>query len=87
MANIEFGTQRVADGVDGAELLAAYEKRKKRKAGDNDGVDIGDDVQFEATRILTDEDLKKIKILKLKQGVKHIDRHGFSAGVPEDEID
>ena len=42
---------------------------------------------FDASRILDDEDLKKIRILKLKEGVKRVDRHGFSAGIPEDEID
>jgi hypothetical protein len=38
---------------------------------------IDEDINLAADRILDDNDLKKIKILKLKEGVKHVDRHGF----------
>lgn len=44
-------------------------------------------MRIDAARILSDDDLKKIKILMLKEGVKRVDRHGFSAGAPEAEID
>lgn len=30
-----------------------------------------------STRIITDEDLKRIRIMKLKQAVKKVDRKGF----------
>jgi len=38
---------------------------------------VDEDVDLAADRILNDKDLKKIKILKLKEGVKRVDRHGF----------
>ena len=50
--------------IDGIELLRKAEK-------------IDDSVNVAADRILDDRALKKIKILKLKEGVKKVDRHGF----------
>jgi len=59
-----FGQEKVNTDIDGIELLKKHEK-------------IGTDVNLAADRILDNTDLKKIKILKLKEGVKHVDRHGF----------
>lgn len=75
LENIEFGQERAARGVEGIELLAEYERQKGRT------VDLD--------RILTDEELKKIKILRLKEGVRRVDRHGFALGGKPDteEID
>lgn len=66
--NYIFGKERVAEGVDGVELLQKYEQKKYGKEYAN---------KLDADRILDDEDLKKIKILKLKEGVQRVDRHGF----------
>lgn len=68
--NLAFGLERAATGVEGIELLEEYEKLKGR----------GTDAPLEQTRMLTDEDLKRIKILRLKEGVRRVDRHGFSLG-------
>jgi protein SDA1 len=76
--NIEFGQERAARGIEGLELLERYERAKGRlKEGEK------------IDRILGDDDLKKIKILLLKEGVKRVDRHGFAlGGQPEtDAID
>jgi len=63
-SNYMFGEQKLARDIDGIELLKKAE-----------GVDPSVDLATE--RILNDRDLKKIKILKLKEGVKRVDRHGF----------
>ena len=45
-----------------------------------DGVELlkeGSDVA--AQRILTDEDLKRIRIQKLKQAARKVDKHGFAS--------
>ena len=64
ISNFVFGAERVAEEVDGIELLRKAEKIKE-------------DVDLNTDKILTDKDLKKIKILQLKEGVKRVDRHGF----------
>ena len=61
---IIFGQQKINMDIDGIELLRKAEK-------------IDDSVNVAADRILDDRALKKIKILKLKEGVKKVDRHGF----------
>jgi hypothetical protein len=38
---------------------------------------IDDNVNLGAEKILDDKDLKKIKILMLKNGIKRVDRHGL----------
>lgn len=56
------------------EILYGEQKVAKTIAGTEllkDGENIG------TTRILTDEDLRKMKLLKLKAAVKKVDRHGF----------
>lgn len=50
--------------IDGIELLKKAEK-------------IDDDVNLGAERVLDNGDLKKIRILQLKEGVRRVDRHGF----------
>ena len=77
--NLTFGMERQATGVEGIELLEEYERRKGRLT----------DGRLDVDRVLTDEDLKKIRILRLREGVKRVDRHGFSlGGQPEgEEID
>ena len=62
--NLIFGQQRLNTDVEGIDLLKKAEKME-------DGVNVG------AMRILDDKDLKKIKILQLKEGVRRVDRHGF----------
>jgi len=59
-----FGREKLNTDIDGIELLKKHKK-------------IDQEVNLAADRILDDVDLKKIKILKLKEGVKHVDRHGF----------
>lgn len=66
-ANLAFGTQKLARDVEGIELLKKAEK-------------IDSSVNLAADKILDDRDLKKIKILMLKEGVKRVDRHGFAEG-------
>ncbi len=50
-----------------------------------EGIDEG--VNLAATRILDDEDLKKIRILKLRQAVKKVDRKGFASSSEEGSED
>jgi len=50
-----------------------------------EGLDEG--VNLAATEILDDEDLKKIRILKLRQAVKKVDRKGFASSDEEEEED
>jgi hypothetical protein len=59
-----FGAQKINTDIEGIELLKKAEK-------------IDESVNLAADRILDDKDLKKIKILKLKEQVKRVDRHGF----------
>jgi len=58
--------------IDGIELLKKHE-----------GIDVG--VNLAATRILDENDLKKIRVLKLKQAVKKVDRKGFASSSEEEE--
>lgn len=69
--NFQFGAQKINFDVDGIELLKKAEKIKK-------------DVNLTSDKILDDKDLKKIRILQLKEGVKRVDRHGFR---DQEEID
>lgn len=62
--NFVFGAQKIDYDIDGIELL---KKAEKMDTGKNLG----------AEEILDDKQLKKIKLLKMKEGVKHVDRHGF----------
>jgi len=64
LENMAFGAERVNFDIDGIDLLKKVEK-------------IDHDVNLATERILDDKDLKKIKILQLKEGVKRVDRHGF----------
>jgi len=59
-----FGAEKLSRDIDGMDLLKKAER-------------IDADVNVAADRVLDDRDLKKIKILKLKEGVKRVDRHGF----------
>lgn len=62
--NFVFGAQKIDFDIDGIELLKKAEKIDKDK-------------NLAADEILDDKTLKKIKLLKMKEGVKHVDRHGF----------
>jgi len=62
--NVQFGVQKLHHDIDGIDLLKKAEK-------------IEDDVNLAADRVLDDKDLKKIRILQLKEGVRRVDRHGF----------
>jgi len=64
ISNIVFGAQKLNHDIEGIELLRKAEK-------------IDEDTNLATDRVLDDKDLKKIKILKLKEGVKRVDRHGF----------
>ena len=59
-----FGQQKLSRNIEGIELLKKAQK-------------IDSDVNLAADQVLDDKDLKKIKILQLKEGVKRVDRHGF----------
>lgn len=37
------------------------------------------------TRVLTDDDLKKIRYLKMRRAIKRVDRKGFASSDEEDE--
>lgn len=65
-----FGQVKVHKTIDGIEFLKKAQK-------------IDADVNLAADRILDDRDLKKIKILQLKEGVRKVDRHGFR----DDDVD
>lgn len=67
-----FGQQRLARDIDGIELLKRAEK-----------IDPG--TNLAAERVLDERDLKKIRILQLKEGVRHVDRHGFREDTEERE--
>ena len=69
LSNRVFGAQKLNFDIDGIELLKKAEK-------------IDSDVNVAADRVLDDKDLRKIKILQLKEGVRKVDRHGFR----EDDI-
>lgn len=59
-----FGAQKLDFDIDGIELLKKVQKIDSAK-------------NLAADEILDDKALKKIKLLKMKEGVKHVDRHGF----------
>ncbi len=59
-----YGAEKVNKDIEGIEFLKKAEK-------------IDDNVNLGAEKILDDKDLKKIKILMLKNGIKRVDRHGF----------
>jgi hypothetical protein len=59
-----FGAEKINKNIEGIDFLKKAEK-------------IDENVNLAAERILDDKDLKKIKILMLKNGVRRVDRHGF----------
>jgi hypothetical protein len=59
-----FGAEKLNKDIEGIDFLKKAEK-------------IDENVNLAAERILDDKDLKKIKILMLKNGVRRVDRHGF----------
>lgn len=63
-SNFVYGAEKLNYDIDGIDLLKKVSK-------------IDEDVNLAADRVLDDHDLKKIKILQLKEGVKRVDRHGF----------
>ena len=63
-ANLVYGAEKLNYDIDGIDLLKKATK-------------VDEDVNLAAERVLDDTDLKKIKILQLKEGVKRVDRHGF----------
>ena len=69
--NFVYGKQKINYGIDGIDLLKKSE-----------GVD--PEVNLAATRILDDTDLRKIKVLKLRQAVKKVDRKGFASSSEEE---
>ena len=70
-----FGAEKVYKDIEGIDLLKKAEK-------------IDPSVNLAADRLLDDRDLKKMKILQLKEGVKRVDRHGFAdEGGRNDELD
>jgi len=69
--NLIYGQKKVFNDIEGMEYL--------RKA---DG--LAEDENVAAQKILTDNDFKKMKILKLREAVKKVDRHGFRS---DDESD
>lgn len=69
--NFVYGKQKINFGIEGIELL------EKAEGAEN----------LATTRILGDEDLKKLKILKLRQAVKKLDRKGFASSEDEKEAE
>jgi len=64
-----FGYEHVATDVDGAALLKE----------DKDGVPVA------AQRLLTDKDLKKIRVLKQRMIMRRVDKHGFRSDDEDDK--
>lgn len=62
--NMVYGHKKVYNDIEGMEFL-----RKAEGLAEDDNV--------AAQRMLTDKDFRKMKILKLRQAVKKVDRHGF----------
>ena len=59
-----YGAEKLNKDIEGINFLKKAEK-------------IDENINLAAERILDDKDLRKIKILMLKNGVKRVDRHGF----------
>jgi hypothetical protein len=59
-----YGAEKLNKDIEGINFLKKAEK-------------IDENVNLAAERILDDKDLRKIRILMLKNGVKRVDRHGF----------
>ncbi len=73
--NFVYGKQKINYNIDGIDLLMKSEKTEE-------GVNLA------ATRILTEDDLKKIRYLKMRRAVKKVDRKGFaSSDEEEDELE
>lgn len=70
-----FGAQKVNTDIEGIDLLHKAEKREVVP-----GQKLG------AIELLDDKQLKKIKILQLKAGIKHVDRHGFREEDPTERV-
>lgn len=72
--------------MDAPRDLPIYGERKISKT--IDGIEYlkeGEDVITQ--RILTDRDLKKIRVMKLREAVKKVDRHGFRSSSEEESSD
>jgi hypothetical protein len=65
--NLVYGKQKISYGIDGIELL------------DKEGTG----VNLAQERLLDEEDLKRIRVLKLRQAVKKVDRKGFASSDDE----
>jgi|LauGreDrversion4_2_1035121.scaffolds.fasta_scaffold122711_3 hypothetical protein len=65
-----YGKQKVSYGIDGIELLEKAE-----------GLEPG---SLALTRVLNDEDLRKIRLLKLKNAVKHVTKEEMPDGKKSD---
>lgn len=62
--NFVFGQEKINYDIDGIDLLKKAEKHEEK-------------ANLAAADILDDKTLRKIKILKLKEEVRKVDRHGF----------
>jgi len=70
--------------MDAPRQLPIYGERKISKT--IEGIEYlkeGEDVITQ--RLLTDRDLKKIRVMKLREAVKKVDRHGFRSSSEEEE--
>jgi hypothetical protein len=66
-----YGKQKISYGIDGIELL---EKAEGLAPG-----------SLALTRVLNDEDLRKIRLLKLKNAIKHVTKEKMPEQEGEDE--
>jgi len=70
--------------MDAPKELPVYGERKINKT--IEGIEYlkeGEDVITQ--RLLTDRDLKKIRVMKLREAVKKVDRHGFRSSSEDEE--
>jgi hypothetical protein len=73
--NFVYGKQKLNYDIDGIELLAKHEGFENAES-------------LAMTRVLNDEDLRKIKILKMKEALKHVTKDDpFKKDEEEDEED
>jgi hypothetical protein len=70
--NFVYGKQKINYNIDGIDLLMKSEKT-------------AEGVNLAATRILTEDDLKKIRYLKMRRAVKKVDRKGFASSDEEED--
>ena len=72
--------------MDAPRELPVYGDRKINKT--IEGIEFlkeGENVMTE--RLLTDRDLKKIRVMKLREAVKKVDRHGFRSSSEDEDSD